>query len=291
MTNRGPETAAFTSCPRIWFRNTWSWGRRRRRRGPLLRERSPARSSCEHHAARPALAANATARPSCCSRRTRPTCERLFGAPNATPYVKDGINDYVVHGVAGRGESGAHRHQGRGALHRSRSIPGRRGPCACGSRARRAPPNAFGAAFDQRLRRPHPRSRRVLRHGHPRGSLRRTRGTSCGRRFAGHALVEAVLSLRRARLAEGRSGAPPPPAERLRRPQSRVDAPLQRRRHLHAGQVGISLVRRVGPGVPLRAAGAGRSRVRQAAAHADAARMVHASERAASRPMSGRSAT
>jgi hypothetical protein len=24
--------------------------------------------------------------------------ERLFGAPNQTPYVKDGINNYIVHG-------------------------------------------------------------------------------------------------------------------------------------------------------------------------------------------------
>ncbi len=27
--------------------------------------------------------------------------QRLFNTPNATPYVKDGINDYVVHGQAG----------------------------------------------------------------------------------------------------------------------------------------------------------------------------------------------
>jgi hypothetical protein len=27
--------------------------------------------------------------------------QRLFGAPNASPYVKDGINDYVVNGASG----------------------------------------------------------------------------------------------------------------------------------------------------------------------------------------------
>ena len=41
------------------------------------------------------------------------------------------------------------------------------------------------------------------------------------------------------------------------RPQPPMDAPLQCRRDLHAGQVGVSLVRRLGPGVPLPAAGAG----------------------------------
>ena len=59
------------------------------------------------------------------------------------------------------------------------------------------------------------------------------------------------------------------------------DAPLQRRRHLDAGQVGVPVVRRLGPGLPLRAAGAGRSGLRQGAARADAARVVHAPERPA----------
>ena len=31
--------------------------------------------------------------------------ERFFGCRIATPYVKDGINDYVVHGQRERGES------------------------------------------------------------------------------------------------------------------------------------------------------------------------------------------
>ena len=34
----------------------------------------------------------------CCSRRTRRTARRLFGTPNDSPYVKDGINNYVVQG-------------------------------------------------------------------------------------------------------------------------------------------------------------------------------------------------
>ena len=42
--------------------------------------------------------------------------ERLFGVPNATPFVKDGINNCVVHGQNGCGESPADRDEGRGAL-------------------------------------------------------------------------------------------------------------------------------------------------------------------------------
>ena len=44
--------------------------------------------------------------------------ERLFGVPNRTPYVKDGINNYVVHGRDGRGESGEEGDEGGGALSR-----------------------------------------------------------------------------------------------------------------------------------------------------------------------------
>ena len=35
---------------------------------------------------------------SCYSRKTKPTTQRLFGTPNRAPYVKDGINNYVVNG-------------------------------------------------------------------------------------------------------------------------------------------------------------------------------------------------
>ena len=50
--------------------------------------------------------------------------QRLFGSENRTPYVKDGINDYVVHGSPGRGQPGAERNQGRRPLSRS-AVPAR----------------------------------------------------------------------------------------------------------------------------------------------------------------------
>ena len=42
--------------------------------------------------------------------------ERLFGTANPTPYVKDGINDYVVAGRQRRGQPAQHRDQSRRAL-------------------------------------------------------------------------------------------------------------------------------------------------------------------------------
>src|SRR5215470_10455332 len=62
--------------------------------------------------------------------------------------------------------------------------------------------------------------------------------------------------------------------------KQRVDASLQRRRVVNARQVGIPLVCRLGPGLPLYPAGHHRPRLRQGAAHPVAPRVVHASERA-----------
>ena len=42
--------------------------------------------------------------------------ERLFGSPNRTPYVKDGINNYIVHGRQDALNPGEEGDQGVGAL-------------------------------------------------------------------------------------------------------------------------------------------------------------------------------
>ena len=97
--------------------------------------------------------------------------------------------------------------------------------------------------------------------------------------LAGNALVEAVLLLRPrslavgARLEPGARGFQPPFAQRRLVPHA------QQPHHLDAGQVGVSLVRGVGPRVPHARAVDGGRRVRQGAARADAARGVPAPER------------
>ena len=58
--------------------------------------------------------------------------ERLFGAPNASPYVKDAINDYVVARRRRRGQPGAHGHQGRGASRAGARGRARAPRSACG---------------------------------------------------------------------------------------------------------------------------------------------------------------
>ena len=96
--NRGPEAATLHVLPTLWFRNTWSWGGDVPRPGlrlatggangviaashPDLGERF---LSCEGAAAL-LFTENET------------NTERLFQSANRTPYVKDGIHEYLVHG-------------------------------------------------------------------------------------------------------------------------------------------------------------------------------------------------
>ena len=88
-----------------------------------------------------------------------------------------------------------------------------------------------------------------------------------------------------------RSTTPTPSITAAATPQPRMVPHGQRRHHLDARQVGVPLVRRLGPRLPHLAARHRRPRLRQAAAATDAARVLPASERPASRPMSGTSAT
>ena len=76
---------------------------------------------------------------------------------------------------------------------------------------------------------------------------------------------------------------------------SRAQRPVvphgRRRHHLDAGQVGVPVVRRLGPGLPLRAAVARRRRLRQGAGRAAARARATCTRTGRSRPTSGTSAT
>jgi hypothetical protein len=96
--NRGPDEATLHLLPTLWFRNTWSWG------DDVAKPRLEAGNGTLVHATHPeigdwTLRADASADLLFCENETNN--ERLFGAPNASPYVKDAINDAVVEGVAG----------------------------------------------------------------------------------------------------------------------------------------------------------------------------------------------
>ena len=100
--------------------------------------------------------------------------ERLFGAPNASPYVKDAIDDYVVDGDAGAVNPDAHGHEGAPPTTCSRSRPGASASIRVRLTRRPAPATPLGADVRPRARRTRrDGGRRVLRDGHPADARRR----------------------------------------------------------------------------------------------------------------------
>ena len=99
VANRGPEAASLHLLPTIWFRNTWSWGYSKRK-PELHHARSGPDPVIELNHDRPGNRwLHCEGSPELLFTENETNVQRLFGVANGTPYVKDGINDYVVHGA------------------------------------------------------------------------------------------------------------------------------------------------------------------------------------------------
>jgi hypothetical protein len=103
--NRGPEPAELHLLPTLWFRNDWaSWLRRPAERPELRRAAGPAATAVVEatHSGLGKYYLSCEGELSLLFTENETNNERLFPEhPNSTPYVKDGINDYVVYGSAG----------------------------------------------------------------------------------------------------------------------------------------------------------------------------------------------
>jgi mannosylglycerate hydrolase MGH1-like protein len=100
-TNRGPDAAELHLLPTLWFRNTWSWAPDRER--PTLRAADSRPTHATVEAEHPSLGRRwlyCAGTPELLFTENETNRERLWGVPNAGPYVKDGVNDYVVAGKA-----------------------------------------------------------------------------------------------------------------------------------------------------------------------------------------------
>jgi len=98
VTNRGPEPATLHVLPHLWFRNTWWSGGERER--PELEARPHAKASVvaarhERLGMRYLYCDSASELLFTDNETNR---QRLYGQPNPTPFVKDGINDCIVQG-------------------------------------------------------------------------------------------------------------------------------------------------------------------------------------------------
>ena len=97
--NRGPEPAEIHVLPTLWYRNQWSWHGNAER--PSLRQ-------VDGTAVAQAADARLGTRYLYCDgdaallfTENETNMQRIFGVPNRTPYVKDGINNAIVHGQEG----------------------------------------------------------------------------------------------------------------------------------------------------------------------------------------------
>lgn len=99
--NRGPDTATLHVLPTLWFRNNWAWWPDTQK--PSLRQISGPNG----FAAIEASCADLGTRYLYCEEdvpllftENETNNQRIFGTANTSPYVKDGINNYVVNGSA-----------------------------------------------------------------------------------------------------------------------------------------------------------------------------------------------
>ncbi|MBF2004948.1 MAG: glucosidase [Chlorogloeopsis fritschii C42_A2020_084] len=95
--NRGAETASLHILPTLWFRNTWSWFAEPSPK-PFIKQLNDQTIAASH----PELGERYLLY---CDRavpflftENETNRERIFNLPNKSPYVKDAINDYIVHG-------------------------------------------------------------------------------------------------------------------------------------------------------------------------------------------------
>ncbi|MDH5775996.1 MAG: glucosidase [Nitrospirota bacterium] len=97
--NRGPDSAELHLLPTIWFRNTWSWtphaSRPTLNRDKDLGNAQVIHLTHEQYGSRWLLCEGSS---ELLFTENESNAERLWGLPNASPYVKDGINDYLVTG-------------------------------------------------------------------------------------------------------------------------------------------------------------------------------------------------
>jgi hypothetical protein len=94
--NRGPEVTTLHVLPTLWFRNTWSWSRAPSPK-PCLKQLHERTIAALHHELGERYFYCDRAVPFLFTENETNT-ERIFKVPNASPYVKDGINNYIVHG-------------------------------------------------------------------------------------------------------------------------------------------------------------------------------------------------
>lgn len=101
LANRGSEAAQLHVLPTVWFRNTWVWGCKHEGCSlkPHISKLDEHVLTLQHETLRGFNFAIEQSAPWLFT-DNETNNERLFGAPNLSPYVKDAFHEAVVHGRA-----------------------------------------------------------------------------------------------------------------------------------------------------------------------------------------------
>ncbi len=152
--NCADRQARLYLLPILWFRNTWAWGRSGEGYWPKPRlARSGRGSIVADHASlgefQLAVEPHAGRHPELLFTDNETNAERLWGVPNASPYVKDAFHEYVVQGrdeavnPAGVGTKAAALYALEVAAHGSETVRLRL------FSSHEAPAEPFGKEFDE----------------------------------------------------------------------------------------------------------------------------------------------
>ena len=110
IANRGPSAAPLHLLPTLWFRNTWSWGVMEQddQCRPRLTAEGPMAILAEHPTLGPfrltadlhpvGTGDNGGSKPTQLFTENNTNTQRLFGAANVVPFVKDAFHECVIHG-------------------------------------------------------------------------------------------------------------------------------------------------------------------------------------------------
>jgi hypothetical protein len=96
--NRSQHDASVHVLPTVWFRNTWAWGYKDYK--PLMMAGNDNNILIDHKKlGNYTLYMDDAATLLFCDNETN--LQHLYHTPNTSPYVKDGINNYIIHGDIG----------------------------------------------------------------------------------------------------------------------------------------------------------------------------------------------
>ena len=147
--NRGPAPATLHVLPTLWFRNTWTWSAGAVK--PLLKDAGSATGATVISASHPEFGDRrlyCEGEPTLLFTENETNNKRLFGTENATPYVKDAFNEYLVHRrheAVNPGRTGTKA----AASYRMTVAAGQTGVIRLRLTGAQAGATPFGSAFDE----------------------------------------------------------------------------------------------------------------------------------------------